>query len=126
MPDNRKVFYLLGTAWLLMQAVLWWANGIGITNEADKYIGQAYHLQYDHHFDDPKYIFYSIPVFFIFLSLKLHAGFTFVVVVQLLLNAVATAAFYKLALKMMLGNSKNAALATCGCRQTCKRTLRAR
>lgn len=107
----NKTFYLLATAWLLMQTVLCWANGVGLTNEAEKYIGQAYHLQYDHHIDDSKYIFYFIPIFLIFVSLKLHAGFAFVVAVQLFINALATAAFYKVCMALLC-NTRAAFAAT--------------
>ncbi len=102
---------MLAAAWLLVQAALWWTNGINITNEAQKYLGQAYHLQQERHFDDPKYVFYGIPIFLIYAALQLHTGFVLVVMIQLLLNALATAAFYKICVTV-LNNRNGAVLAT--------------
>ncbi len=106
-----KAFYLLAVIWLLVQAALWYYNGTGITDEAEKYIGQAYHLQSDHYIDDTKYVFYFIPVFIIFISLIFHLGFAFVVIVQIVVNALATVAFYKIC-KSLLKNDKGSILAT--------------
>ncbi len=90
-----------------MQGVLLYSNGIITTNEAEKYIGQAYHLSLEHRLDDHKYIFYFLPILTIYTGLALKLGFLFTVGVQLLVNSLATVAFYGIAKHMYASASKS-------------------
>jgi hypothetical protein len=58
---------------------------------------QAAYFQREHHIDSSKYVFYFIPICIIFICLSLHIGFSAVVIIQLLCNALATMALYKTA-----------------------------
>jgi len=92
-----KTIWLPALLWLVVQAMLWYTNKIGITNEAEKYISQAGYLQQQGAFNAAKYIFYIIPILVIFVCIKLHIALASVVVTQLVVNALATVTFYKIA-----------------------------
>ncbi|HWB28361.1 MAG TPA: hypothetical protein VG738_22970 [Chitinophagaceae bacterium] len=102
-----KPAYILFALWLVVQLILWVTNGTVTTNEALKYIGQAYHLQQQHQLDGTKYIFYLVPVCVIYACIILRAGFNAVVLIQLLLNAIATAAFYKICLTLFSNKARS-------------------
>ncbi len=91
---NKIIFLLL--SWTLVQGFLLWHNGMVTGFEASKYIDEAnYYLRYGN-FTSANYHLYSTQIFLIALAIKFRLGFTVIVVLQLLLNLLATYMFYKL------------------------------
>lgn len=80
-----------------MQALLLWKNGIVVTGEPVKYIYEATVLGGSGTVSSPNYWMYLSEILLIAIANKLHLGFLFVVSVHLLLNLVATVAFYRYA-----------------------------
>ncbi len=102
---NQLIF--LGFAWTLVQGTQLWNNGIVTNLEAEKYITQAsYFLQFGK-FESHNFYLYSTQIFLIATAIKLHVGFTVIVIIQLLLNLFATIMFCRLAIFFL----KNQALA---------------
>jgi|SRR4030095_4508489 hypothetical protein len=87
---------IIALAWIMVQAFLFYKNGIVTEFESGKYIEQANNLLQHGRVSTPNFWLYSIQIFLIALSIKLHAGFILVVIVQLFFNALATLYFYKL------------------------------
>ena len=102
---------LLLVLWAITQYFLVWQNGIVTILEADKYISQAEYFLKTGNFSSTNYWLYSTQIFLIAAVIKLHLGFTVIVVVQLLLNLFATWMFYKLCV-FILKNTILAFLAT--------------
>jgi len=93
---NQFIFLLF--SWILVQGLLIWQNGIVTGLEAQKYIEEANHyLQYGN-FSTNNHYLYSTQIFLIAAVTKLRLGYTVIVIIQLLLNLVATIMFYKLAI----------------------------
>jgi len=76
-------------------------TGVVTILEADKYITEAHLFIDEGKFYSPNYWLYSTEIFLIVAALKLHVGFLWIVVIQLLVNLVATGMFYKLALTFL-------------------------
>ena len=96
----QKQYYhkiLLLVPWIIIQCFLAWQNGIVATLEADKYISQAEYFLKTGNFSSNNYWLYSTQIFLIAAVIKLHLGYTVIVIIQLLLNLFATWMFYKLA-----------------------------
>jgi len=92
----KEQFILLLLLWAVVQGLLIRQYGIVTNLEATKYIDEAnYFLQFGH-FDTNNHYLYSTQIFLIAAVIKLHLGFSVIVVVQLLLNLMATIMFYKL------------------------------
>jgi hypothetical protein len=102
---DTKVTIALGILWLITQAALLCFFGINAKNEALKYIKQAYFFMQQNRFEEPKYIFYSLPILLIALSIKIKAGYILFVVVQILFNGISSIAFYKTARYFLKTNS---------------------
>lgn len=112
--NNQKQYYqriLLLILWVIIQSFLLWQNGIVTTLEADKYISQAAYFLKTGNLSSNNYWLYSTQVFLIAAAIKLHLGYTVIVIIQLLLNLFATWMFYKLSV-FFLKNSILAFLAT--------------
>jgi hypothetical protein len=105
----KKIVLL--TLWIVVQCLLLWQYGIVTTLEADKYISQAEYFLKTGNFSSNNYWLYSTQVFLIAAAIKLHLGYTVIVVAQLLLNLFATWMFYKLGI-FFLKNSILAFMAT--------------
>ena len=89
----------------LVQAGIVMAFGVYDKEEAVKYIYEADFFMQAGHFSQPKYVFYSSYIFLEILAVKLHAGLIGVYIFQLLLNALATWCFFKLAFKISANRS---------------------
>lgn len=97
----RNHFIFLLFSWILVQGFLFWQNGIVTGLEAEKYITEAnYFLQYGT-FTSNNYYLYSTQIFLIVTVTKLHLGYTIIVIIQFLLNLLATLMFYKLAVSFL-------------------------
>jgi len=92
---NQFIFLLL--SWLIVQIFLIWHFGIVTGLEATKYINEANHFLQFGNFNTNNHYLYSTQIFLIVAVLKLHLGFSVIVVIQLLLNLLASIMFYKLA-----------------------------
>src|SRR5436853_4578685 len=93
-------YLILTIAWVLVQAILFYRNEILTGFESGKYIEQANNLINHGEVSSPNFWLYSVQIFLIAASMKLKAGFYFVVAVQLLFNALATFYFYRLCKKI--------------------------
>ena len=91
----RTFSNLIIGAWIIMQAILLWKNGIGITGEAEKYIYQARHLLANGELTSKNFYFYSVNITLIALGLKWNFGYYPIVIIQLLLNLTATLIFFR-------------------------------
>jgi len=96
--DNLKSVLLL--AWIVVQAFLFYKNGILTGFESGKYIEQAHNLIDHGTVSTPNFWLYSVQIFLIAASIKLTGGFILVVIVQLFFNALATFYFYQLCKKL--------------------------
>lgn len=90
----------LGISWLLVQSILFSLYGINTGLEAAKYIHEARLLLNEGKVSSPNYWLYSSQILLITAAIKLNTGFFSVYLVQLLFNALATAAFYRLLVRM--------------------------
>ena len=95
---NRTVILVLG--WIVVQGFLFYKNGILTGFESGKYIEQANNLINHGTVSSPNFWLYSVQIFLIAASVKLQGGFVLAVIVQLLINALATFYFYQLCKKL--------------------------
>jgi Dolichyl-phosphate-mannose-protein mannosyltransferase len=110
--SHKKILVLLGSGWLIMQLIMLYSFGIVTKIEAVKYTAEAGYLLEHGHFSEPKYIFYSLTILVIAVSLKLTGGYKLAVLIQLLLNGLATAALYKTTVQLSQQNKTTAYIAT--------------
>jgi hypothetical protein len=93
-------FIALGLSWLLVQSILFYQYGIHTEMEAAKYIHEANLLINEGRVSSSNYWLYSSQIFLIAAAIKFHTGYFIVYLVQLFFNALATAAFYRLLVKL--------------------------
>jgi hypothetical protein len=94
---QNRVYWLLAAAWLLVQVGLLLYKGITTDMEGQVYINVAnYWLQHGH-FEAPKSLFYSVPTLLLAFCIRTGLGYAGFVVIQILVNGLATAALYRLA-----------------------------
>jgi len=84
-------------AWLIMQSVLIWKNGIVTAGESEKYISQAKLLVTQGHLSSASYIMYLTQILSIAVVKKLGLGFFAVVTIQMFLNLIATIQYFRFA-----------------------------
>src|SRR5258708_1554832 len=99
LTQNRTSILVL--AWIIVQTFLFYKNGILTGFESGKYIEQANNIINHGRVSTPNFWLYSIQIFLIATSIKLHTGFILVVIVQLLFNALAGFYFYRLCKKLI-------------------------
>jgi hypothetical protein len=92
----KRQFILLLLIWAVVQGLLIRQYGIVTNLEATKYIDEANHLLQFGYFNTNNHYLYSTQIFLIAAVIKLHLGFSVIVIVQLLLNLLATIMFYEL------------------------------
>jgi hypothetical protein len=97
---KTPAYYLL-FLWIVVQSFLIWQYGIVTGLEATKYIDEANHFLQFGYFNTNNHYLYSTEIFLIAAVIKLHLGYTVIVVVQLLLNLFATILFYRLAISFL-------------------------
>lgn len=100
-------FIVLFIVWVLMQLFFYRQNGIVTNLEATKYINEANHFLTTGTYSSGNFLFYSIQILLIAFCIKLKISFLFIVVLQMLLNALSIICFYKLVISI----SKNKSLA---------------
>jgi len=98
--------WILVLAWILMQSFLFYQHGIHTEIEASKYINEARYLLDNGKVSTPNFWLYSVQIFLIAATMKLHTGFLPVVLIQFFFNALATWYLYKLC--RQLGNKTSA------------------
>jgi hypothetical protein len=86
-PNRTSILVL---TWIAVQVFLFYKNGIVTEFESGKYIEQANNLINQGTVSSPNFWLYSVQIFLIAASIKLHTGFILVVIVQLIFNAFAT------------------------------------
>ena len=87
--------YILFVFWLSVQAYLLYVNGIKTDGEGISRIIEAKRLLYGIGLRGYSSYMYLTETLLIFISLKLKAGYVFVIVIQLILNLYASYTFYK-------------------------------
>ncbi len=92
--------YILIAAWVGMQCLLFWRFGIFTELESVKYITEANNILQNGTVSTPNFWLYSTQIFLIAAAFKLKTGYVSVVIVQLIFNALATTAFFKLCKKL--------------------------
>ncbi len=118
MPSMRSTFntihrntWLLAIIWLLVQMGMLVAKGITTDMEGQVYTNVANHLLEHGYYEASKSLFYSVPIGVLALCIKTGIGYTGFVLIQLLINGLATISFYKLA-HFLSDNTKTANIAT--------------
>lgn len=94
--SGRQQAIVLAAVWMAMQLLYLLSFGVVTSFEASKYIEQADNLLNTGSYSSGNYIYYSTEILLIALSKKLGAGYGFVVVFQLVCNAVSVYCFYKI------------------------------
>lgn len=89
-------FFLLAITWLLMQILFYRQYGIVTDLEAAKYINEANHFLATGKYSSNNFLFYSTQIMLIAFCIKLKIGFWFIVLFQMLLNALSLFCFYKM------------------------------
>ena len=97
--------------WLLLNTFFLLQKGIYIHGESDTYIYEARVFLATGAPHTANYWLYIIQILLIAFCIKFHLGFFLVVLIQLLLNLIATAFFYK-TIQYIFGNSRIAFVAT--------------
>lgn len=87
---------LIGIIWLLLQSFLLLHFGIVTNFEATKYIEQADNLLHKGSYTSGNFLYYSTEILLIALCKKMGAGYWFVVVIQMTVNAFSVWCFYRL------------------------------
>jgi hypothetical protein len=82
--------------WLLMQIFFYKQYGIVTNLEAVKYINEANHFLATGKYSSDNFLFYSTQIMLIAFCIKLKIGFWFIVLFQMLLNALSLFCFYKM------------------------------
>ncbi|MEO6136854.1 MAG: hypothetical protein ABIP35_16995 [Ginsengibacter sp.] len=93
-----KQYLILLIVWAIIQSWLLLKNGIVTNLEATKYINEANHFLETRDFSAPNFYLYSTQILLIAAAIKIKAGFISVVIIQWILNLLATFMLYKLAL----------------------------
>lgn len=102
--------FKLGCCWLLMQVILLSLHGIYIDGEAGKYVYEAHRLITGEGISGNNFLFYITTISLIYISVKAGAGFYLALLIQLLLNLLATLSFYQMTQKFT--NTSTAFLTT--------------
>jgi hypothetical protein len=91
-----KTIALLAAVWLLVQVAQLWGKGITTNMEGQVHVNVANYFLQHGHFEAAKSWFYAVPTLLLAFCIKTGIGYWGVIVVQLLLNAMATGCFYKM------------------------------
>jgi hypothetical protein len=86
---KKKQLLLLFIAWVIVQALLLFQNGIKEDGESLRYIREANLLLQEGHFSSPVYIFYCTQILLIGFSTTFFSSHIPVIIVQLLFNITA-------------------------------------
>lgn len=87
----------LAAIWLVMQILFYKQYGIVTNLEAVKYINEANHFLATGKYSSNNFLFYSTQILLIAFCIKLKISFFFIVLLQMLLNALSVFCFYKVA-----------------------------
>jgi hypothetical protein len=91
-----KPIALLAALWLLVQISLLWVKGITTNMEGQVHVNVANYFLQHGHFEVAKSWFYAIPTLLLAFFIKTGIGYWGVIIVQLLVNAIASCCFYKM------------------------------
>ncbi len=95
--------WLLIILWVVVQGVLLKINGVRTDIEGQVYINIAHHLLEHGSFSASKSWLYLLPILLIAAGIKTGAGYMGVVLVQVLVNGVATICFYRSCIRLGAG-----------------------
>lgn len=91
-----RIEWLLAGCWALVQGLLLYQHGIETAYEATKYIAEADNLIEKGTVSTPNFWLYSTQIFLIAAIKQIHAGYWLVALVHWMMNALATAALFRL------------------------------
>jgi hypothetical protein len=91
-----KAIALLAAVWLLVQVSQLWVKGITTNMEGQVHVNVANYFLEHGHFEAAKSWFYAVPTLLLAFCIKTGIGYWGVIVVQLLMNALATGCFYNM------------------------------
>lgn len=118
MPNMRFAFntihrntWLLTAVWLLVQLGMLGAKGITTDMEGQVYINVAHYWLEHGSFEAAKSLFYSVPICLLALCIKTGMGYIGFVIMQLLVNGLATISLYRL-VRHLSGQTQTAVIAT--------------
>lgn len=94
LPERNQPLFLV-IPWLFIQAGLLLHFGIRTDFEAVKYINEAHTFINTGHLSTPNFWYYSTEIFLIVLSLKLKLGPASVVLLQIMINGLATICLFR-------------------------------
>lgn len=92
---NSRLIIILAI-WAVIHVFLFFHFGIVTKGEAEKYISEAQNLVNGRSLSSPNFILYSVQILLLYISLKFHLGYLFVVCVQIVFSLLATLSFYRL------------------------------
>ncbi|MDR3714830.1 MAG: hypothetical protein P4L51_18620 [Puia sp.] len=81
--------------WVITNGMFLWERGVLTNGEADKYISQAHLFLQENHPGSANFWLYFLQIALLSFCLKMHLGFGFAVLIQLLVNLAATLYFFK-------------------------------
>ncbi len=96
----RRNIWLLASVWLLVQVAQLWVKGITTNMEGQVHVNVANYFLEHGHFEAAKSWFYAVPTLLLAFCIKTGIGYWGVILVQLLLNAIATVCFYKMSIHL--------------------------
>jgi hypothetical protein len=107
---NYKAETILLLVWLSINLCILAFRGIYLQGESAKYIHQAHLLLETGRVETPNFWLYFLQIALIACCIKMHLGFYFVVILQLLLNLTAMLGFYRTTAALF--QNKNTAMAS--------------
>lgn len=103
---TTNCFWIIGFTWLLFQIFFLMHFGIVTNYEAEKYISEAETFLKTNSFSSGNFLFYSVEILLIAFSKLTNSFPWFVVLVQLVVNAISIVLFYRLSYYLTRSNSK--------------------
>jgi len=94
--QERKHIFYFSLVWLFVHLLLLRNNGIVADGESIKYIDQAQQLLRTGKFSSNNFVFYSLQIFLIAITIKIKVGFWLIVFIQLIFSWLASVSFYRL------------------------------
>ena len=89
LPSSFPYKIVLFISWLILQAAIWYSNGINTGGESIRFIREAGLLENGDSFTSPAFYLYLGQILLLAMVHTLGTGYTLIVILQLLLNALA-------------------------------------
>lgn len=93
---ERWLLIAFAATWFIMQVIMFMQNGIVTGLESTKYINEARHFLKTGSYSSNNFLFYSIEILLIALTLKLKISYFLIVLFQIVMNGISIICFYKI------------------------------